>query len=84
MDVQEFLKELDGRGFSFGDKSYSEFGFNDEILNMVYEMYCAGQQAAHQRFEKFIDQAICDSACAEERQTLQRLLNEAQEQGHDL
>ena len=45
MDKKEFLKELDGRGFDFQDKSYTEFGFNDEILNMVYEMYCAGQQA---------------------------------------
>lgn len=45
MDIKEFLKELDGRGFDFQDKSYTEFGFNDEILNMVYEMYCAGQQA---------------------------------------
>lgn len=45
MGHKEFLQELDGRGFDFQDKSYTEFGFNDEILNMVYEMYCAGQQA---------------------------------------
>ena len=36
-----FLYELDGRGFSFNDKSHTEFGFNDEVLNMVYEMWCA-------------------------------------------
>lgn len=44
MNEEKFLKELDGRGFNFQDKSYTEFGFSDEILNMVYEMYCAGQQ----------------------------------------
>lgn len=36
-----FLYELDGRGFSFNDKSHTEFGFNDEVLNMMYEMWCA-------------------------------------------
>ena len=45
MDIQNFLAELEGRGFNFQDKSYTEFGFNDEVLNMVYEMYCVGQQA---------------------------------------
>lgn len=41
-NLDEFLKELDGRGFNFMDKTFDEFGFKDEILNMVYEMYQAG------------------------------------------
>lgn len=41
-NLDEFLKELDGRGFNFMDKTFDEFGFKDEILNMVYKMYQAG------------------------------------------
>ncbi|KOC58564.1 hypothetical protein WH47_09458 [Habropoda laboriosa] len=39
---EQFLFELKGRGFNFKDTSYTEFGFNDEVLNMVYEMFLAG------------------------------------------
>ena len=46
MDKKDFLSELQGRGFNFKDKSYCEFGFNDEVLNMVYEMWRAGKEQA--------------------------------------
>lgn len=36
-----FLYELDGRGFEFKDKTFNENGFNDDVLNMVYEMWQA-------------------------------------------
>lgn len=36
-----FLYELNGRGFEFKDKTFNENGFNDEVLNMVYEMWQA-------------------------------------------
>lgn len=59
------------------DEEYSE------ALNEINSSWCTWQAAkaqANKQFEDFIDQAIEDSACAEERQTLQRLLEELQEQ----
>lgn len=44
MKRQAFLVELEGRGFNFDDKSHDEFGFNDEALNMVWEMWQAAQE----------------------------------------
>lgn len=44
MKRQAFLVELEGRGFNFTDKSRDEFGFNDETLNMVWEMWQAAQE----------------------------------------
>lgn len=46
-----FLFKLKGRGFNFQDTSYTEFGFNDETLNMVYEMYVAGYDLAIEFFK---------------------------------
>lgn len=54
MDIRDFLEELDGRGFTFQDKSHTEFGFNDEVLNMVYEMWCAGQVTKADVVEGFV------------------------------
>lgn len=33
-NLDKFLKELDGRGFNFMDKTFDEFGFQDEILKI--------------------------------------------------
>ncbi|WP_298144326.1 hypothetical protein [uncultured Acinetobacter sp.] len=44
MKRKAFLVELEGRGFNFTDKSHDEFGFNDETLNMVWEMWQAAQE----------------------------------------
>lgn len=52
MKRKAFLVELEGRGFNFTDKSHDEFGFNDETLNMVWEMWQAAQeQMLQNRYE---------------------------------
>lgn len=43
----------------------------------------AAKHQANKHFEEFIDQAIEDSACADERQSLQYLLDEFKEQNND-
>lgn len=47
---------------------------------IAWKAWKAAKTHANQHFESFVNQAIEDSACAEERQTLQRLLEELQEQ----
>ena len=57
----------------------------DNLTIIAYEaniMFDAWQ-AANKQFENFIDQTIEDSACADERRSLQRLLDEFREQTHN-
>ena len=51
---------------------------NDSLL-----VWKAAKAQANKSFEDFIDQAIEDSACADERQSLQSLLDEFKEQNND-
>ena len=51
---------------------------NDSLL-----VWKAAKAQANKNFEDFIDQAIEDSACADERQSLQFLLDEFKEQNND-
>ena len=51
---------------------------NDSLL-----VWKAAKAQANKNFEDFIDQAIEDSACADERQSLQSLLDEFKEQNND-
>ena len=51
--------------------------------NIMFEAWQAARAQANKQFENFIDQAIEDSACADERRSLQRLLDEFREQTHN-
>ena len=51
---------------------------NDSLM-----VWKAAKSQANKHFEEFIDQAIEDSACADERQSLQYLLDEFKEQNND-
>lgn len=51
---------------------------NDSLM-----VWKAAKAQANKHFEEFIDQAIEDSACADERCSLQSLLDEFKEQNND-
>ena len=48
-----------------------------------WKAWQAAKAKANKQFESFIDQAIEDSACADERRSLQALLDEFQDLAHD-
>ena len=52
-------------------------------LNSDFRIWKAAKNQANKQFENFIDQAIEDSACADERRSLQALLDEFQEPAND-
>ena len=47
-----------------------------ETMNFAWQAWQAAKAQANKQFENFIDQAIEDSACADERRSLQALLDE--------
>jgi hypothetical protein len=47
--------------------------------NIMFDAWQAAKAQANKQFENFIDQAIEDSACADERRSLQTLLEDFQE-----
>ena len=55
----------------------------DKHTQTCWEAWQAAKAQASKQFENFIDQAIEDSACADERRSLQRLLDEFLEQTHN-
>ena len=57
--------------------------YNNEQTNWMWQMWLSSKAQANKQFENFIDQAIEDSACADERRSLQRLLDEFREQTHN-
>lgn len=50
-----------------------------EEFNEHWDTFRAGWQAANKQFESFLNQAIEDSACADERRSLQVLLEDFQD-----
>ena len=61
------------------DKEIFEFKRGKYVVacvNWCWEMWKAAKAQANKNFEDFIDQAIEDSACADERRSLQSLLDE--------
>lgn len=43
-DRELFLYELEGRGYTFENMTWLGNCFEDDILNMVWEMWCASAQ----------------------------------------
>ena len=56
MDKNLFFYELEGRGYSFHNKNWDEakHGFEDDMLNMAWEMWSSGQAAKAQVPEGFV------------------------------
>lgn len=52
-------------------------------INSSWSIWQSAIAQANKQFENFIDQAIEDSACADERRSLQALLDEFQDTVHD-
>ena len=50
MDKNLFFYELEGRGYTFQNKNWDEakHGFEDDMLNMAWEMWSSGQVAKAQ------------------------------------
>ena len=50
MDKNLFFYELEGRGYTFHNKNWDEakHGFEDDMLNMAWEMWSSGQAAKAQ------------------------------------
>ena len=56
MDKNLFFYELEGRGYTFHNKNWDEakHGFEDDMLNMAWEMWSSGQAAKAQVPEGFV------------------------------
>ena len=62
----------------------SQVNKKDAIIQSIsWVVWQAAKAQTNKQFENFIDQAIEDSACADERRSLQRLLEEFREQTND-
>lgn len=62
---------------------FKEGKYSVDCVNHSWKMWQAAKAQANKNFEEFIDQAIEDSACADERRSLQSLLDEFKEQNND-
>ena len=61
-------------------RTLSDYSFSDSLkINISWEAWQAAKAKANKQFENFIDQAIEDSACADERRSLQALLEDFQD-----
>lgn len=56
MDKNLFFYELEGRGYTFHNKNWDEakHGFEDDMLNMAWEMWSSGQAAKAHVPEGFV------------------------------
>lgn len=62
MDKNLFFYELEGRGYTFHNKNWDEakHGFEDDMLNMAWEMWSSGQAAKAQAVqEQVLDAPAC-------------------------
>ena len=89
-----FFYELEGRGYTFQNKNWDEakHGFEDDMLNMAWEMWSSGQVAKAQAVpegyvvvpkeptSEMIDAAIGNNGHIE---SIYRDMIEAQEQSND-
>ena len=94
MDVKErkafelwFSQEFRCDEWEYNPFSRMEFNgidaYSCSTVNTTWEAWQAAKAQANKNFEDFIDQSIEDSACADERQSLQFLLDEFKEQNND-
>ena len=75
--------------YCWGVKKYVQLSTEEDHTDIVdhandsLRIWQAAKFQANKNFEDFIDQAIEDSACADERQSLQSLLDEFKEQNNE-
>lgn len=84
---EAFEVEADEIGFCL-DQKWGDYEnpYENSDTALAFNLFKKGWQAAkvqaNKYFEEFIDQAIEDSACADERRSLQSLLDEFKEQNN--
>lgn len=83
MGIQKELIDCNNWILEQDDDFVSGYGQGNYALGLARLAWQAAQAKANKQFENFIDQAIEDSACADERRSLQDLLDEFQEQAND-
>ena len=88
MDIQKEREAFEAWFESRYDAYFVQFAiyldvYVDKHTQASWEAWQAANDQAKKQFENFIDQAIEDSACADERRSLQALLDEFQEQAND-
>lgn len=56
MDKKLFFYELEGRGYTFQNKNWDEakHGFEDDMLNMAWEMWSSGKAAKAQAVPEWV------------------------------
>ena len=90
-----FFYELEGRGYTFHNKNWDEakHGFEDDMLNMAWEMWSSGQAAKAQTVPEgfvLVPKEPTLEMCHRGRNTrsfkvqdIYKAMIEAQEQSHD-
>jgi hypothetical protein len=91
MDKNLFFYELEGRGYTFENMTWLGNCFEDDILNMVWEMWCASASREGYRLvpvEPSEDMIM--AGCMEhggydviDSKSIYKAMIEAQEQSHD-
>ena len=85
MDIQKEREAFENHLKKMGKTDNETFSKNEDdsyqmdIIHFGWKIWQAAKAHANKQFENFIDQAIEDSACADERRSLQALLDEFQD-----
>ena len=68
MDKKLFFYELEGRGYTFQNKNWDEakHGFEDDMLNMAWEMWSSGKAQAAEKIEALQNAVIFADECRKE------------------
>ena len=63
-----FFYELEGRGYTFQNKNWDEakHGFEDDMLNMAWEMWSSGKAQAAEKIEALQNAVIFADECRKE------------------
>lgn len=88
MDIEKEREAFEAWFESRYDAHFMQFALDldmyvDKHTQTCWEAWQAVKAQANKQFENFIDQAIEDSACIDERRSLQYLLDEFREQAND-
>lgn len=76
MDIQKIKELALANGFKLKEQADGSMDLNAYVYDFANAIEQAAKAQANKQFENFIDQAIEDSACIDERRSLQYLLDE--------
>ena len=83
MDIEKIKELALANGFKLKEQASGNMDLNAYVYDFANAIEREAKSQANKQFENFIDQAIEDSACADERQSLQYLLDEFKEQNNE-